>query len=248
MRWYWAPAFFLLGAAGTYVALFRQVRTPPLGMAYVRAGSFEMGSNARDDMRPIHRVQLPAFYLDLTEVTAGAYNACVRAGLCDQTLDSEGCNGATSARPNHPINCVDFYHAETYCRWQKKRLPSEEEWEYAARGPDRRKYPWGDAAPKRQACWSGAGRTIFGTCAVGSHPGDVSPFGLLDMAGNVTEWTASGFSASYAKARKSEPRVLRGGGWGDADPDELSTVLRARRPADHLDGAFGFRCARSVRW
>jgi formylglycine-generating enzyme required for sulfatase activity len=217
-------------------------------MVYVPAGTLEMGSKERDDTRPVHRVALAAFYLDVTEVTVAAYNACVRNGLCDEAWTTEGCNAALPLRSNHPINCVDLYQAESYCRWQKKRLPSEEEWEYAARGTDGRSYPWGDATPQKRACFRGTNLAIEGTCAAGGYPGDRSPFGLFDMAGNVSEWTASGFSANYAKPRKSDLQVVRGGGWGDVEPEYLSAFARGRSSRGMRASALGFRCARSVRW
>lgn len=248
MRWYWAPVFVLLGAAGTYALRAHRAHTAPTGMVFVRAGSLEMGSNEREQARPARRVSLDAFFMDATEVTVAAYDACVRSGLCDEVLTMEGCNSGLAARAQHPINCVDFYQAETYCRWQGKRLPSEEEWEYAARGPSGRRYPWGAETPQKRACFRGTSLSIEGTCRAGSYAADRSPFALVDMAGNVSEWTSSAFSASSAQSRGHDLQVVRGGGWGDVEPEYLSAAARGRSARGARNTALGFRCARSVRW
>jgi len=243
---------------------------PPSGgavgqMVRIPAGTFNMGSNDGDaDEKPVHSVRVASFEMDLTEVTVDAYGACVRAGRCTQPGTDQYCNWGQSGKGNHPINCVDWNQAKAYCDYAGKRLPTEEEWEYAARGTDGRTYPWGNGAPgprllnacgsecvawarERGQSWAAMYQADDGwatTAPVGSYPSGDSPFGLHDMAGNVWEWTASGYSADYSKNRTTNTFVARGGGWDD---DALSTVRAAFRnrnaPADRSRD-LGIRCAR----
>jgi sulfatase modifying factor 1 len=261
----------------------------PAGMVRVPAGTFRMGSvegtgNATKP-RP-HAVALATYCIDRTEVMVKAYADCVKAGGCTASPHtvqwhepgaddlSTSCNG--DERPDHPINCVDWNQARAYCTWAGKRLPTEAEWEYAARGTDGREYPWGNDEPRatrlnacglecvamvrreRNKSWHAmyhASDDWETTAPVGSFPEGASPFGALDMAGNVLEWTADRFAAGAgvgAASSRSEwiprkPRtgyVIRGGAWNDYNP----TFVRAtsRRGADPADRAahLGFRCAR----
>lgn len=213
-------------------------------MARIPGAEFMMGANDSSDSRPIHRVRIDPFELDTTEVTVHDYQACVAAGAC-VALGGVGqtCNAGKSDRDNHPINCLNASEADAFCRWAGKRLPTEEEWEYAARGTDSRKYPWGNEAPDDRACWRRS-RESAGTCEVGSHPNGVSPFGLYDMAGNVLEWTSSALSKNYASERSLPERVMRGGCWSDVDPTYLTSSARGRwDPRERLNIA-GVRCAR----
>ena len=215
-----------------------------------------MGSNDGDaDEKPVHQVRVSAFEMDGTEVTVGAYRGCVNAGRCapSSTADWQGateqqkanasgyCNWSKAGRDNHPMNCVDWNQATAYCAYAGKRLPTEEEWEYAARGADGRTYPWGNGEPSGQLCWK---RGQEGTCAVGSYPSGDSPFGLHDMAGNVWEWTSSGYSADYSKNRANDARVIRGGGWGDGDPSYVRGASRLGFAPSNRGSDLGFRCAR----
>jgi hypothetical protein len=197
-------------------------------MARIPAGDFWMGSNDGEaNEKPAHRIHVDAFEMDVTEVTVAQYGACVSGGACPPaSTNSLLCNWGKSDKASHPINCVSVDEAKTYCTWAKKRLPSEEEWEYAARGSDGRMYPWGGEAPGSQLCWTGKG-----TCAVGSFPSGRSPFGVLDMAGNVWEWTDS--------------HVARGGSYANEDP---SVVRGAYRFVAHPERSqdVGFRCASSA--
>ena len=239
-----------------------------------------MGSDDGDeDQRPAHQVTLAGFCLDRTEVTVAAYAECARRGACspapitadwpgikeeDKALDSRFCNGTRADRQLHPINCVDWTRADAYCRAVGKRLPTEEEWEYAARGFDGRTYPWGDAAPSSHLLNSlGAETVAMGerlghpgwhsmfsgndgwetTAPVGSYPDGASPFGVLDMAGNVWELTSSGYSRDYRSQPSTDDRVHRGGGWGFDDTSFVRTTYRGKSVLSYRGADLGFRCA-----
>lgn len=232
----------------------------PPGMAAIPAGRFRMGSEeGDDDEKPVHSVRLGVFCMDITEVTVAQYARCVDEGACRAARSGGYCNAGSSSRQDHPINCVERSQAVAYCSWAGKRLPTEEEWEYAARGADGRKYPWGNGAPDSRLCWKryhwDSDETkayAKGTCAVGSYPSGASPFGLLDMAGNVDEWTATDYCDSYAATKKcsdpesSYPRgVARGGNWMTRDSREVRSSAREETySADTFPNDTGFRCAR----
>jgi formylglycine-generating enzyme required for sulfatase activity len=234
------------------------------GMVSIPAGSFLMGSNDGEaDEKPVHRVSVAGFAMDVTEVTTAAYTACVRAGRCSAASTDGYCNYGHSDKNNHPINCVDWGQATAYCASVGKRLPTEEEWEYAARGTDGRKYSWGNEEPGTRACWSRWSnvRPIDpwgnkeGTCSVGSCSSGV--FGLKDMNGNVWEWTSTVHSIDYSNSRadtalrtrpvpleEMDARVRRGGGWYFGDPSDLRSSNRDGFAPSLLDSNLGFRCAR----
>ena len=232
---------------------------PPLSdvnssMIAIPPGGFAMGSDSGDeDERPVHYVNVAAFAIDRTEVTVRAYRRCMVHGACSPTASGGYCNlerpplGSAAALP---INCVDWNQAVAFCAFRNARLPTEAEWEYAARGDDGRTYPWGDAKPSGQVCWDGVGSDLGagrrrGTCTVGSHPAGQSAFGLEDMAGNVWEWTNSFYSAGYDKPPASH-RVVRGGTWFGYARADLRSSLRFRLPGETRDYGVGFRCAVST--
>jgi formylglycine-generating enzyme required for sulfatase activity len=242
------------------VAVVASTRTYPeqAGMIQVPAGPFTMGDNegSGGDEDPEHLVELSQFWLDKTEVSADQYQACVAAGACAPAGSAAGCNAPLAERASHPINCVDWSQADAYCRWAGKRLPTEAEWEKAARGEDQRRYPWGDAPPD-------AGRLNYqnnagATEPVGSHPSGASPYGLLDMAGNVFEWTADYYSADYyAQSPAQDPqgppppaegdfRVVRSSSWNTGDLRALASAVRNNFSAPTADPSLGFRCASST--
>ena len=181
------------------------------------AGTFWMGSLDGDgdsDEHPQRRVTLAAFCMQKTEVTVTAYVACVSADACSVASSHPLCNAASADRGDHPINCVDWNQATAYCKWSGGRLPTEEEWEYAARGTDGRVYPWGNDAPGSQLCWMrwmGSDAASPGTCSVGSFLRGDSPFGLHDMAGNVWEWTSSPYCPYGRSSCSNAIHVSRGG-------------------------------------
>lgn len=217
-------------------------------MKRLEGGRFLMGSN--DGFvaeRPVHPVEVTTFWMDETEVTVDAYAHCVQAGICSEPRAGEDCTWKNRERGQHPINCVDWEQSSTFCEWAGKRLPTEEEWEYAARGQEGRRYPWGNTEPETQLCWRQNSRT---TCRIGMfHTGNTST-GLKDMAGNVWEWTASHFCpytlSGYDREGCGEDRVIRGGGWKDLDiASRMSSTQRLRTPPSSRSDMIGFRCARS---
>jgi len=226
-----------------------------------------MGSNVYDE-QPVHEVNLAAYSIDIQEVTVASYEVCYKRSpkTCTapdsaNSLSAWGrepgraghwnfCNWMREDRVTHPINCVDWDQATAYCAFAGKRLPTEEEQKYAARGTDERTFPWGNT-PRPFAsnsatllCVDPLNRT--GTCAVGSFPGGASAFGVLDMAGNVWEWTASRHCQYPHTDCSDTARVLRGGGWtGYAVAPDVRATSRGVRTPSFRDPIAGFRCAKS---
>ncbi len=201
-------------------------------MALVPRGTYTTG-------HPKHEATIPALCMDLTETTADAYSACVKAGKCsgDNLKCSAQATYEAAGMGDHPIVCVDFAQANAYCAAQGKRLPSDEEWEWAARGGSAgNPFPWGKDTPKGKVCWSGEA-PLTGTCPVGATPAGDNPQGIHDLAGNVFEWTTS----RYDKA--GPMRVGRGGSWRDAGPEGIK-VTRAGPGflARYRCGFLGIRC------
>jgi len=210
------------------------------GMALIPAGTFTMGDD--ETTAKAGQVTVDAFCMNRTEVTTAAYAACVKAGKCTPADTGRSCNAGVAGRERHPINCVDWNQADAYCKAQGLRLPTEEEWEYAARGTDGRLFPWGNAAPSDQLCWDGKGNdqgegNRRSTCPVGAYPKGRSPFGLDDMSGNVWEWTSTPDGGA---------RVHRGGCWGDVGPSYVRSAYRSRFAPSFRDDYLGFRCAGSA--
>jgi len=197
------------------------------------------GTYTRGDRGPTVKpaaVTIEAFCMDKTEVTTEAYAACVVSGKCTGADKGGFCN-RDSSRTDHPINCVDWHQAKAYCEAREQRLPTEDEWEYGARGTDGRSFPWGSAKPTNQLCWSRKG---VATCAVGSFPAGNSPFGLQDMAGNVLEWTSTEWAAN------SKIYINRGGHWELDDEWSIRSTYRTKNSASINYYNIGFRCAASL--
>ncbi|HOX58070.1 MAG TPA: SUMF1/EgtB/PvdO family nonheme iron enzyme [Verrucomicrobiota bacterium] len=176
-----------------------------------------------------------------TEVTVGQYRACVEAGKCSASATNEGCNFSQAGRDQHPVNCVDWNQATTFCDWTGGRLPTEQEWEAEASEGGKRQYPWGDQEVScDRAIWRQAGNGCGkdSTWPVCSKPAGNSVSGLCDLSGNVWEWTSSGEGAA---------RVVRGGAWPVVNPGGLRASVRDRiDPANRVSHG-GFRCGRSSR-
>ena len=230
-------------------------------MVYVPAGSFWMGSDendpdADDDEKPQHKVTLDAFWIDRTEVTNGQYRRCVDDGACRQPSE-KGSWTRDSYYDNPdfddtPVIYVDWEQANAYCAWAGRRLPTEAEWEKAARDTDKRTYPWGEGIDcSRANYWGQDGGCVGDTASMGSYPSGTSPYGALDMAGNVGEWTGSLYKPYPYNAQdgREDPaaggsRVVRGGSWYHYQWD-VRAASRARGGPSVANGSVGFRCARS---
>ena len=183
------------------------------------------------------RAELGAFQIDRTEVRVSEYRHCVDEGACAAPAVASGCNWNAPGRGEHPVNCVDWDQAKAYCEWIGKRLPTEQEWEKAARGTDGRTYPWGDDGPSCDvAVMSGAPSCGGGTAPVASRDRGRSPYGLFDMAGNVFEWTGSLYASGGGA------RVLRGGSWKN-DATAIRSSHREGALPNLRDASVGFRCA-----
>ncbi|RYZ02764.1 MAG: protein kinase [Myxococcales bacterium] len=266
----------------------------PEGMVLIPAGQFFMGSDSKDanpNQKPSHNVSLGGFCMDLYEVTAKQYRECSDVGKCrratpevewekitpaDKKVYSGLCTISSSEKSDHPINCIDWEMASTYCQNNDRRLPTEAEWEYATRGPDGRVYPWGDEAPTAQhlnACgteclaWAKENKVSqqfpgalyeaddgFATTApVGKFPAGRSRFGPYDVVGNVWEWVAD-WQGPYQAGNQKDPagpdsgekRVIRGGSWNGSYPEWLHPSFRFAADPKFRSHGVGFRCARSL--
>ena len=219
-------------------------------MVFIPEGSFTMGSDAYEDESPSHEVYLDAFYIDKYEVTDAGYEIFWRSTghRPPLTWGKPGFN-----LPEQPVTGVSWEDAADYAAWAGKRLPTEAEWEKAARGTDNRRYPWGDQWSDVK-CQASGKDPLSGPAPVGSHPEGVSPFGCHDMAGNVWEWCADWFSTDYydqsdEKNPKGPPdgsrHVLRGGGW-ESRPNKVRTTFRQGGCPDGGYRCAGFRCVKDT--
>jgi formylglycine-generating enzyme required for sulfatase activity len=273
----------------------REPQTCPEGMAFVTGRYFFMGTESEKPAlalaRPPHKVEIRPFCIDIYEVTTEQYETCSDRGECKRAYRdsfwpqgsskradwekakaaySTLCNAGNPERKQHPINCVTWAQADEYCRVHGKRLPSEAEFEFAARGSDGRVYPWGDGVPSAEhlnACgtecvaWRKqkglppvspmyqANDGFVGTAPVGSFPGGKTENGLFDLVGNVFEWTADRFERYPTADGEAAPpvpgnnRVIRGGGFNSFEPEHTDPALRFPSDADAHTHGIGFRCA-----
>lgn len=239
----------------------------PVGMVYIPAGEFVMGSDEVDregrgaefgsrkpwylDEHPRRRVYLKGFYIDKFEVTNKDYKRFIGATGSRPPFEWSG-NDFPKGTSDYPAVSINWYEADAYCRWLGRRLPSEEEWEKAARGTDGRIYPWGNEYDQKKGNTGSAG--IGRAVPVGSFEGDKSPYGVYDMAGNVIEWTASWYKPYPGSDLKSDDfgekfKVVRGDSWGDSGHYYLAHYSRASyrlnvKPEERF-AFIGFRCAKN---
>ena len=260
----------------------------PAGMIPIPGGSFFMGSDDGLPLeKPAHQVSLAPYCIDELEVTVSSYKACSDSGRCkragstnesaditdkDRKVLDSLCNiRDPDGRGKHPINCVDWEMADKFCHEQGGRLPTEAEWEFAARGPDGRKYPWGDDDPgaghlnacgKECVAWGQKNgieeKAMYdvddgfpNTAPVGSFPKGASRYGVKDVVGNVWEWTADWYGA-YAKDESKDPkgpadgaeRVIRGGSWNGSYASWVRPTFRYKAEPTKRSYGIGFRCAK----
>lgn len=253
-------------------ARVHSVRSPRDGaeMVLVPAGPFRMGSEDGDeDERPLHVVDLPAFYIDRYPVTNGRFVQFLRsagfhprdprafyvAGQAESGLSWDGSTWQViPGREDYPVNGVSYYGAEAYARWAGRRLPTEAEWEKAARGTDARAYPWGNEWDPRRANGDGAADGFPGLAPVGAMPGGASPYGAEDMGGTLWEWVASRYrpypyvaTDGRERAGPEDARVNRGGSWRYDSARWSSRIAnRGWDPPEVADDDYGFRCAASA--
>jgi len=238
-------------------------------MLYVPAGKFEMGyADGKKDENSVHTVHLDAFWIDQTEVTNAMYRKCEDAGVCERptqaTYALKRINSSTRddyylnpEYDNYPALYINWSQASIYCDWAERRLPTEAEWEKAARGTDGRIYPWGNEFPNPDL--ANFGGFLGDTTAVGSYPAGASPYGAMDMAGNVWEWVYDWYDPEYYEnSPRRNPQgpesgsfhIERGGCWRPSEKPIRSTYRGWYTPpflgsvvvAHNYDG---FRCAAS---
>lgn len=220
-------------------------------MRLVPAGDFEMGSDRGDtDEAPVHSVYLDAFAIDKYEVTNSLYRACVNAGACYPPHDTSAYESSQFA--DHPVLYVDWDMAKTYCEWRGGKLPTEAQWEKAARGTDGRTYPWGEGIDCSKANYLGCSSS---TSNVMTYSAGVSPYGVYDMAGNVWEWVSDWYSETYYQSSPEQNptgpdsgnlRVVRSGAW-NVGVEVVRTSLRNAKPPSAFDNDVGFRCVSDVK-
>jgi formylglycine-generating enzyme required for sulfatase activity len=262
-------------------------------MIKIPGGKFFMGSDDRKDNadeRPAHQVELMPYCIDTYEVTVAEYKKCSDRGECKRAPRENEFPGIDAKarktydplctirdpeeKAQHPINCIDYELATAFCAANAKRLPTEAEWEFATRGSDGRKYPWGDDPPTKGNYLNACGKECvawgrkngaeveamyavddgFATTApVGSFPKGASPFGLQDVVGNVWEWV-SDYYAPYSADRVTDPhgpatgteRVIRGGAWNGGDVAWVRPTYRFKSMPTLRSHGIGFRCARDL--
>jgi eukaryotic-like serine/threonine-protein kinase len=227
-----------------------------VSMRLVPAGEFTMGSTLFGNEQPVHTVYLGDFYMDTYEVTNRLYKACEQAGACTPPHGNSSYTHASyygnPQYDNHPVIKVDWYQANAYCVWRGARLPSEAEWEKAARGTDGRTYPWGEGIDCSKANYYDSTRNkdcVGDTSAVGSYESGKSPYGIHDLAGNVREWVADWYDAypentTGGSAYDTTFHVLRGGSWDSYGLSVRSAYRFSSAPAN-WNFFLGFRCALS---
>ncbi|MFA6583643.1 MAG: SUMF1/EgtB/PvdO family nonheme iron enzyme [Elusimicrobiaceae bacterium] len=227
----------------------------PAGMAGIGYSKAWIGSGSNR-----HMVELSPYVIDKDEVTVYQYKKCVDANRCTAPQNSKtGCNWGEEGKEINPMNCLTWLDANTYCMWQGKRLPTEAEWERAAKGLTENLYPWGNKEPDCSLAVvaspdgrGGCGRD--GTWPVGSQIQDRSPYGVMDMAGNVSEFINDWYNNTYDTAAVKDPmgpsfgtfKVVRGGSW-QSKASAANITSRNLNPLNSWSTTIGFRCARSAK-
>lgn len=233
-------------------------------------GSSNADSEASNDEKPQHNVFLNSYLIDKFEVTNARYRMCVDAGQCAPPTSVSSATRSSywgnSQYDNYPVIWVSWFDAGKYCSWAGKRLPTEAEWEKAERGTDGRIYPWGNLwdGARLNSCDrncpfnyrdSGTSDGYADTAPVGSFPAGASPYGVLDLAGNVSEWVADWYSPNYYQVsplnnpsgpQSGQERDVRGGSWSITRPYLRGANRERTAGPDHRQDDIGFRCVRNV--
>lgn len=225
----------------------------PADMVVVTEGTFRMGSDERwPDEGPIHDMYLPTYFFDRYEVTNAQYQQFVQATGRSAPRDWQG-GQLPTGREKHPVSWVTWHDANEYCRWAGKRLPTDAEWEKAARGTDGRLFPWGNDFEASRANTPHSKRGT--TTPVGTFPSGASPYGAHDVSGNVWEWTVSWYKPYAGNQRPTENygmkyKILKGGSYVDCSFYKCGisapTFNRSFFKAETQNSGFGFRCAKSA--
>jgi formylglycine-generating enzyme required for sulfatase activity/tRNA A-37 threonylcarbamoyl transferase component Bud32 len=215
-------------------------------MISFEGGTMVQGRNdGPTDEGPAHTVSVAAFRIDAQEVTVAQYASCVARRDCTPAGTDEECNAGRAGRERHPINCVDFDQAAAYCASTGERLPTEEEWEFAAREGGPALFPWGPSAPTRDSVCFKRGEGTEGTCPVGSHPAGRSKSGVDDLAGNVWEWTDTAYCTYDRADCNTSHRVARGGSYASESGALVTATARMAYPMHTRGATIGFRCAKT---
>lgn len=222
-----------------------------MDILYVPGGSFEMGSTELTYAKPVRTVDVDGFYIDKYEVTNGQYRRCVSEGACQfggaNTSNTRERYYDNPVYTNHPVINLNWYEARDYCKWVGGDLPTEAQWEKAARGTDGRRYPWGDFEPNKSK--ANYNQNEGDTMPVGSYSQNVSPYGAMDMAGNVWEWTLDWYADSYSPDDTDNPtgptagqfRTIRGGCWY-YEATFIRSAHRSKHNPLYRYYNVGFRC------
>lgn len=259
-------AFTASSQAGAQPREILQPETLSDEEVYVPAGEYTRGCavdvvgylGCSIESGPLGAIYIDAFYIDKTEVTNAQYARCVANGVCKEPLENRSTTRTAyynnPAFAQYPVIHVDFERANTYCQWAGKRLPTEGEWEKAARGTDRRWFPWGNDTPTCDLLNSAG--CIGDTAAVGSYPAGASPYGAMDMAGNVREWVSDLYDKGYYRSAPyynpqgpewtvANEHLVRGGSWNDIYT-HYNVWVRLDEHDIYETHLIGFRCARTA--
>jgi formylglycine-generating enzyme required for sulfatase activity len=244
-----------LGKAKPAVTTKQQIASKDgMVLIYVPAGKFIMGTNIKNVIQsnPKRQVYVSAFWIDRTEVSNAMYARCVKDGKCDPPINPRGKNHYYDSHfANYPVVYVRWSDAVAYCLWADRRLPSEAEWEKAARGTDGRAYPWGNNDPNPSLL--NYNNNIGGLMPVDSYPSGAGPYGVLNMAGNVREWVNDWYDVHYylqmainnpVGPSGGKERTLRGGAFDDT-VRQITTYNRFSHWPWSAGNDRGFRCAMS---
>ena len=216
----------------------------------IPAGTFTRGDlNGDPDEYPESQITLESFKIGRMEVSNREYDECVNARVCDPSLNADD---KRFNQPDLPVSGVTWFDAKRFCEWKNGRLPTEAEWEYAARGKDLRKWTWHGAFNKKAANARGSRDGFEHTAPVESFVSSASPFGALNMSGNVSEWVADFYDPTYYRTstestspkgpKRGRDRTVRGGSFNDLAFSVRVTVRRPKRPTE-ASNSVGFRCA-----